>query len=62
MKVKGSCTIEPSGSGSTVTYVIFTDLGGSIPSWISKGAQRDAAIEWLQVMQQRGEKKMQEKK
>ena len=55
--IRGSCVIEPGESGgSTVTYEILTDLGGSLPAWAAKSAMRDAAVEWMKVMEARGKK------
>ena len=63
MKIRGQSVIEPDeGGGSVVTYEIATELGGSIPAWITRSAHRKAAIEWMQVMRNRGEKLLSEPK
>jgi hypothetical protein len=57
--VSGSVVIEPGeAGGSTVTYEVLTDMGGALPAWAAKSAMRDAAIEWMKVMDERGKKKL----
>ena len=56
--VSGSCVIEPGeNGGSTVTYEMLTDMGGSLPAWAARSAIRDSAVEWVKVMDERGKKK-----
>ncbi len=45
--VDGSWTFEPDDDGTLITYVIYSDPGGSIPAFMAKGAQRKAALAWL---------------
>jgi hypothetical protein len=55
-RVAGSFSAAPrAGGGSTLTYVIFTDLGGSIPAWLTRGAQRDAAKKFALEIRRRAE-------
>jgi hypothetical protein len=57
MRVIGTCVIEPTATGgSIVTYEVFADIGGSIPAWIARGAQRDSSLEWVKTMITRAEK------
>ena len=56
-KVAGSFSAAPRpDGGSALTYVIFTDLGGSIPAWLTRGAQRDAAKKFVLEIRRRAEK------
>ena len=56
-KVSGSVSATPRpGGGSTLRYVVFTDLGGSLPAWITVGPQRDAARAFLLEIRRRAEK------
>lgn len=41
--VRGAWTIEPAPGGSRLTYVCYSEPGGSIPAFMVKGAQRDHA-------------------
>ena len=42
--IQGSWTLVPThGGGSLVTYVVASDLGGALPTWLVKQAQRQAA-------------------
>jgi hypothetical protein len=50
-----SATPRPQG-GSTLSYVVFTDLGGALPAWISRGPQREAAKRFLLEIRRRAEK------
>ncbi len=42
--IRGGWIVEPDGGGSFVTYLSYSEPGGSIPAWVTKGAQRDAAV------------------
>lgn len=57
-RIRGGWTVEPNpAGGSDVTYVVLSDPGGSIPTWISNSAQKDAAPNFLKAMMKRvGEK------
>jgi len=56
-KVEGEVSAQkrPTG-GSQLTYVIFTDLGGTIPAWLTRGAQREAARKFVLEIRRRAEK------
>jgi hypothetical protein len=55
-KVEGEVSAQkrPTG-GSELTYVVFMDLGGSMPAWLTRGAQRDAAKKFLLEIRRRAE-------
>ena len=56
-RVEGSFTASPRpDGGSAITYLIFTDLGGAIPAWLTRGAQRDAARKFVLEIRRRAEK------
>lgn len=55
-KIEGVVTVEPNGAGCTLTYELFCDLGGSLPAWVARGAQRDSTLEWVRTMLARGRK------
>jgi hypothetical protein len=38
-----------------VTYEVYTELGGSLPAWLTKGAQRDAARTFVLEIRERAE-------
>jgi len=58
-KVAGTATIAPApGGGSAITYVVFTDLGGTIPAWLTRGAQREAAKKFVLEIRHRAEEGM----
>jgi len=47
-RIEGECTIEPvAEGGSDISYMLFSEPGGSIPAFVAKGAQRDSTVEWL---------------
>lgn len=40
--IRGAWAVSPDGSGgSLLTYVCYSDPGGSIPAWLARGAQKD---------------------
>jgi hypothetical protein len=50
-RISGSWTIEPNdGSGSVVTYVLFSDPGGNIPAWMARGGQKSNAVKWMKTI------------
>ncbi len=55
--IEGSWTLEPSddGKGTRVTYFLYSEPGGKIPSWIVNLAQRDAPRALLLAMRHRAE-------
>ena len=55
-RIAGSWTLEPNdGRGSLITYVIFSEPGGAIPAWLSRGAQRENAVSWMKRILARAE-------
>lgn len=55
-KVKGSFSAAPLASGGAeLTYVIFTDLGGALPAWLTRGAQRESARKFVLELRRRAE-------
>lgn len=47
-RVEGECTIEPAeGGGSDISYVLFSDPGGSLPAFVARSAQRDSTVKWI---------------
>jgi hypothetical protein len=55
-KITGRLTAAPRAEGgSDLTYVIFTDLGGDIPAWLTRGAQREAARKFVLEIRRRAE-------
>lgn len=55
-KITGTFTIAPRAEGgSDLTYVVFTDLGGDLPAWLTRGAQREAARKFVLEIRRRAE-------
>jgi hypothetical protein len=55
-KIVGSFTAAPrAAGGSDLTYVVYTDLGGDIPAWLTRGAQREAARKFVLEIRRRAE-------
>lgn len=55
-KVAGRFVAAPRPSGgSELTYVIFTDLGGAIPAWLTRGAMRESARKFVLELKRRAE-------
>ena len=54
-QLRGSWTIEgnPGGNGSLVRYDLFTEPGGSIPTWIANRAQRESAADLVAAVLKR---------
>ena len=50
---KGYWLIEPSGSGSKVTYYVYTDPGGAVPAWIANKANSIAAPKLAKAVRER---------
>lgn len=46
-KLWGSWTFDLEAGGVRVTYLSFSDPGGSIPAFLVKGPQRSAAVTWM---------------
>lgn len=55
-KVAGRFVAAPRPEGgSELTYVIFTDLGGAIPAWLTRGAMRESARKFVLELKRRAE-------
>lgn len=53
---RGTVSAAPADAGgSTLTYVVFTDLGGALPAWLARGPQREAARRFLLEIRRRAE-------
>ncbi|HDH97188.1 MAG TPA: hypothetical protein ENF73_05630 [Proteobacteria bacterium] len=50
---QGYWLIEPSGSGSKVTYYVYTDPGGAVPAWIANKANSIAAPKLAKAVRER---------
>lgn len=60
-KIEGSFGAVPRpGGGSDLTYVVYTDLGGAIPAWLTRGAQREASRKFALEIRRRAEAAQQE--
>lgn len=54
-KLRGEWRFEPGAGGKTrVTYVIFSDPGGSIPAFMVEGSRRKIAVRWVKMIVARG--------
>lgn len=42
--IRGSWDVEPQGSGSRLTYLCFSEPGGSVPAFMVRGAQQEHAV------------------
>jgi hypothetical protein len=56
-KLRGSWEFEPAGAQTRVTYVIFTDPGGSIPAAFIEGSRRKTAVAWVKLVLNRAAQK-----
>jgi hypothetical protein len=46
--VRGYWTLTPTEDGEVkIVYEVFSDPGGSVPAFLSRGSQRDAAVDFL---------------
>lgn len=49
--VRGSWELVPTADGKTkISYVVYSDPGGTVPALFTRGGQRDAAIDFLKVI------------
>jgi hypothetical protein len=56
-KLKGHWLFEPLEGGKTrLTYVVFTDPGGSIPPFLVEGNRRKLGVNWVKMIESRGKK------
>lgn len=54
-KLRGEWRFEPTAAGKTrLTYVIFSDPGGSIPAFMVEGSRRKIAVRWVKMIVGRG--------
>lgn len=54
-KLRGEWRFEPTAAGKTrVTYVIFSDPGGSLPAFLVEGSRRKIAVRWVKLIVGRG--------
>lgn len=54
--LKGRWTLEPMADGKiAITYTVYSEPGGKIPAWLSRGGHRDAAIIFMKTILSRAE-------
>lgn len=54
-KLRGEWMFERVADGTTrVTYVVFTDPGGSVPTFMVEGSRRKIALRWMKMILARG--------
>ena len=47
----GRWTLEPTSDGKVdITYVVYSEPGGKIPAWLSRGGNRDAAVIFMKLI------------
>lgn len=47
----GRWTLEPASDGKVeITYVVYSEPGGKIPAWLSRGGNRDAALIFMKLI------------
>lgn len=56
-KLRGHWLFEPVEGGKTkLTYVVFTDPGGSIPAFLVEGNRKKLGVSWVKMIESRGSK------
>lgn len=56
-KLKGHWLFEPTDAGQTrLTYVVFSDPGGSLPPFMVEGSRRKLGLRWVRLIEARGKK------
>lgn len=56
-KLRGHWLFEPVDGGKTkLTYVVFTDPGGSIPAFLVEGNRKKLGVNWVKMIESRGSK------
>ena len=45
--IRGSWDVRPAQGSTQVIYVVYSEPGGSIPPFLSRGCQRSSAVEWM---------------
>ncbi len=54
-RLRGEWRFEPTPAGKTrLTYVIFSDPGGSLPAFLVEGSRRKIAVRWVKLIVGRG--------
>jgi hypothetical protein len=49
--IRGTWKLVPNASGKVdISYVVYSDPGGSVPALLARGGQRDAAVGFLKVI------------
>ena len=49
--IRGNWTLTPAGAGQVdVSYVVFSDPGGSVPALFARKGQREAAVDFFKVI------------
>lgn len=55
--IRGSWTLTPGGAGGVdVRYAVFSDPGGQVPALLARGGQKDAAVDFFNVILARAAK------
>lgn len=49
-RINGSWTLEPDETGTLITYVIYSEPGGSVPAWMARGGQKSSAVKWMKTI------------
>lgn len=56
-KLRGYWLFEPLEGGKTkLTYVVFSDPGGSLPPFMVEGNRRKLGVNWVKMIEARGKK------
>lgn len=50
----GYWRFEPDGAQTRVTYVVFSDPGGSVPAFLVEGSRRKLGVQWVKMIVRRG--------
>jgi hypothetical protein len=54
--LNGRWTLEPTADGKVeITYTVYTEPGGKIPAWLSRGGNRDAALIFMKTILSRAD-------
>ena len=49
--VRGRWVLSPAADGHVaITYVVYSEPGGSVPAWLTRGGQRDAALSFMKTI------------
>jgi carbon monoxide dehydrogenase subunit G len=55
MKLDGTLSVHPTDKGARVVYIVHTDLGGAIPAFFARAAQRRSAINIVREARRRAQ-------